>query len=102
PRQTSPATPLKRSNLSNGWFLNRHAQQIAGVPLAWFVTALYTLSSSTILAFRSASKSSINRNMVRAACGSELAISCVFRKFPDTDFGNSRTVISVNTGQRFR
>ncbi|MFZ5793709.1 MAG: hypothetical protein ACOY4B_04505, partial [Pseudomonadota bacterium] len=41
PRQTSPATPLKRSNLSNGWFLNRHAQQIAGVPLAWFVTALY-------------------------------------------------------------
>jgi hypothetical protein len=27
---------------------------------------------------------------------------CVFRKFPDTDFGNSRTVISVNTGQRFR
>ncbi|MGE6694409.1 hypothetical protein ACQKE8_18390, partial [Sphingobium limneticum] len=31
----------KRSNLSNGWFLNRHAQQIAGVTLAWFVTALY-------------------------------------------------------------
>jgi hypothetical protein len=30
------------------------------------------------------------------------AVYCVFRKFPDTDFGNSRTVISVNTGQRFR
>jgi transposase len=27
---------------------------------------------------------------------------CVFREFPDTDFGNSRTLISVNTGQRFR
>ena len=26
----------------------------------------------------------------------ERAVECVFRKFPDTDFGNSRTVISVN------
>lgn len=40
------ATPLKRSNLSNGWFLNRHAQQIAGVPLTCFVTALYTETNS--------------------------------------------------------
>ncbi|NML13005.1 hypothetical protein HHL08_23220, partial [Sphingobium sp. AR-3-1] len=49
-RQTSPATPLKRSNLSDGWFLNRHAQQIAGVPLAWFVTALYSLADGRFLA----------------------------------------------------
>ena len=27
---------------------------------------------------------------------------CVFRKFPDTDFGNSRTAISVIPGQGFR
>src|SRR3546814_4353124 len=27
------------------------------------------------------------------------AEGCVFRKFPDTDFGKSRTGISVNTGQ---
>jgi hypothetical protein len=27
---------------------------------------------------------------------------CVFRQFPDTDFGNSRTVISVIPGQGFR
>jgi hypothetical protein len=27
---------------------------------------------------------------------------CVFRQFPDTDFGNSRTAISVIPGQRFR
>ena len=27
---------------------------------------------------------------------------CVFRKVPDSDFGNSRTAISVSTGQRFR
>ena len=56
PRQTSPATPLKRSNLSNGWFLNRHAQQIAGVPLAWFVTALYTCGASVTTMCKSALK----------------------------------------------
>ena len=27
---------------------------------------------------------------------------CVFRKFPDADFGNSRTAISVIPGQGFR
>jgi nitrate reductase beta subunit len=27
---------------------------------------------------------------------------CGFRKFPDTDFGNSRTRVSVNPGQGFR
>ena len=29
-------------------------------------------------------------------------VVCVFRQFPDTDFGNSRTAISVIPGQRFR
>jgi hypothetical protein len=29
-------------------------------------------------------------------------LCCVFRQFPDTDFGNSRTAISVIPGQRFR
>lgn len=27
---------------------------------------------------------------------------CGFRKFPDSDYGKSRTRISVNPGQRFR
>jgi SRSO17 transposase len=30
------------------------------------------------------------------------SVECVFRKFPDTDFGNSRTAISVIPGQGFR
>jgi len=29
-------------------------------------------------------------------------VTCVFRQFPDTDFGNSRTAISVIPGQGFR
>jgi len=28
--------------------------------------------------------------------------ACGFRKFPDTDFSNSRTRVSVNPGQGFR
>ncbi|MCT2402003.1 hypothetical protein, partial [Novosphingobium mangrovi (ex Huang et al. 2023)] len=44
PRQTSLAAP-KGTTLSNGWFLHRRAQQIAGAPLAWFVTALHTPAS---------------------------------------------------------
>jgi len=28
-------------SLTNGWFLHRRAQQIAGAPMAWFVTALH-------------------------------------------------------------
>jgi hypothetical protein len=31
-----------------------------------------------------------------------MPIGCVFRKFPDADFGNSRTAISVIPGQGFR
>jgi hypothetical protein len=27
---------------------------------------------------------------------------CGFRKFPDSDYGNSRTRVSVNTGQGFQ
>jgi hypothetical protein len=30
------------------------------------------------------------------------ASGCGFRKFPDTDFSNSRTRVSVNPGQGFR
>ena len=40
PRQTSLAAP-KRATLSNGRFLHRRAQQNAGAPLAWFVTAMH-------------------------------------------------------------
>ena len=29
-------------------------------------------------------------------------MKCVFQKFPDADFGNSRTAISVIPGQEFR
>ncbi|MCP3732095.1 hypothetical protein M9978_16855, partial [Sphingomonas sp. MG17] len=41
PRQTSPAAP-KRSSLTNGRILLRHAQHHAGVPMACFVTAAST------------------------------------------------------------
>ena len=37
-----------------------------------------------------------------AVCRHYLSNGCGFRKFPDTDFSNSRTRVSVNTGQRFR
>ena len=32
----------------------------------------------------------------------EMRTICGFRNFPDTHFSNSRTRVSVNTGQRFR
>ncbi|MBP6112962.1 MAG: acetyl-CoA C-acyltransferase, partial [Sphingobium sp.] len=40
-----PRPPPKRSSLTTGWLLRRHAQQIAGVPVAGFVTALHSVES---------------------------------------------------------
>jgi hypothetical protein len=42
------------------------------------------------------------RSALEIMLGANTLRNCVFRQFPDTDFGNLRTAISVIPGQGFR